>query len=88
MLGLRPDFRTASSLPFIVIFASLVFPPFIRAAVKPSPELVRAAVKRGVLALVAMDAAIAAGFGGWPFGIAVLALLPISIALARAFAVT
>ena len=88
MLGLRPDFRTASSLPFIALFGLLVFPPFIRAALEPSPDRIRHAVKRGVLSLVAMDAALAAGFGGWPFGIAVIILLPISVGLARAFAVT
>ncbi|MEM0982243.1 MAG: polyprenyltransferase, partial [Cyanobacteria bacterium P01_H01_bin.58] len=45
-------------------------------------------VKSGVLSLIVLDAAIAAGFAGWPYGLAVLALLPLSIVLARMFAVT
>ena len=87
-LDLRLDYHTSPALPFILLFAVLVLPPFVSAAMEPSPDRVRKAVKRGVLSLIAMDAAIAAGFGGWPLGLAVLILLPVSIGLAKLFSVT
>ena len=88
LLGIRTDYRLARAAPFIVLFAVLVLPPFVRAALEPSAETVRGAVRRGVLSLVAMNAALAAGFAGWAVGLIVLALLPLSIGLARLFAVT
>ncbi len=77
-----------AALPFAVLFAGLVLPAFAKATQDPSPMTIRTAVKSGVLALIVLDAAIAAGFAGWPYGLAVLALLPLSVALARLFAVT
>lgn len=88
LLGIRLDYRTVRTLPFLAVFVALVFPPFLRAAVHPAPERLRSAVKAGVLALVAMDATLAAGFGGWIAGLIVLVLLPISIGIAKLFAVT
>lgn len=88
VLGIRIGYRTVHAAPFAVLFAFLVLPSFVRAARHPTPEVVRRAVKRGVLSLVVMDASLAAGFAGWPVGLAVLSLLPISAALARLFAVT
>jgi len=38
--------------------------------------------------LIPLNAALAAGFGGWLYGLLVLALLPISMGLGRVFAVT
>jgi 4-hydroxybenzoate polyprenyltransferase len=49
---------------------------------------IRAAVKAGILSLIVLDAAISAGFASWPYGLLVLALLPLSRALARLFAMT
>lgn len=88
LLGIRTGYRTSHALPFVTLFVLLVFPAFLRAAIQPSPDVVRRAVKRGVLSLIIMDASLAAGFAGWPIGLAVLALLPISIGLARLFSVT
>ena len=76
------------SLPFLVFFAWLIFPPLIRAYRDPQPRHIGLAVKAGVIALIAMDAAIAAAFAGWFYGLLVLALLPVSRWLARYFAVT
>jgi 4-hydroxybenzoate polyprenyltransferase len=76
------------ALPFAGLFAGLVLPAFVKATLDPSAVKVRQAVKSGVLSLIVLDAAIAAGFAGWPYGLAVLGLLPLSIALARLFAVT
>ncbi len=88
LLGIRIGYRSVQALPFVVLFIALIFPAFIQAAKRPSPEHIRRAVKRGVLSLVVMDASLAAGFAGWPVGLAVLALLPISMGLARLFPVT
>lgn len=87
-LGFRSDYQLLDALPFLLFFAFLVFPSFRRAAVNPSPALIRRAVKAGVLALVALDATLAAGFGTWIAGLIVLTLLPLSILVARRFAVT
>lgn len=87
-LGFRPDYRLPDALPFLFFFAFLVFPSFRRAAADPSPAPIRRAVKAGVLALVALDATLAAGFGTWIAGLVALALLPLSIFVARRFAIT
>lgn len=88
LLGIRTDYRLARAAPFIILFAVMVLPPFVRAALEPSAETVRGAVRMGVLSLVVMNAALAAGFAGWAVGLIVLALLPLSLGLARLFAVT
>ena len=90
ILGLTSlaSYRWLAALPFATLFAGLVLPAFFRATQDPSAVTIRKAVKSGVLALIVLDAAIAAGFAGWPFGLLVLALLPLSMTLARLFAVT
>ena len=87
-LGLLEGYRWLLALPFAALFAGLVLPAFVKATQDPSPATVQQAVKSGVLSLIVLDAAIAAGFSTWPYGLAVLALLPVSTALARLFAVT
>lgn len=76
------------SLPFWAFFCYLIFPPLIRAYRDPQPRNIGMAVKAGVIALIAMDAAIAAAFAGILYGLVVLALLPLSRFLAKSFAVT
>lgn len=87
-LGLLPQYTLLVTLPFLTLFAALVLPPFVKAAVTPSPELIQTAVKAGVLSLIVLDATIAAGFANWIYGLLLLALLPLSRFLARIFAVT
>jgi 4-hydroxybenzoate polyprenyltransferase len=87
-LGFLPMYHLPSVIPFVLLFAGLVLPKFIKATQDPSAETIRQAVKSGVLALIVMDAAVAAGFAGWIYGAMVLLLLPLSILLARLFAVT
>jgi 4-hydroxybenzoate polyprenyltransferase len=87
-LGFLPIYQVVSTLPFVLLFAGLMLPAFVNATTDPSPETIRQAVKSGVLSLIVMDAAVAAGFAGWSYGAMVLLLLPLSIALARLFAVT
>ena len=88
VLGVRGDYRVLHAVPFVLVLAFQVMPPFWRAARTPSPALIRAAVKAGVVALIPLNAALAAGFGGWVYGAVVLLLLPLSIGLGRLFAVT
>lgn len=85
---LKPAYQFFSSIPFVTLFAFLVIPPFLKAAVKPEPLLIKKAVKRGVVSLIVLNSAIAAGFGGLLLGVVVLLLLPLSLLLAKIFAVT
>ena len=87
-LGLLPEYSLLVTLPFLALFTALVLPPFIKAALTPSPELIQMAVKAGVLSLIVLDATIATGFSNWIYGLLLLALLPFSRLLARLFAVT
>ncbi len=81
----RPDLAV---LPFAALLAWRVLPPFIAAAREPRPSLIGRAVRAGVLSLIVLDAALAACFAGSLHGLAVLALWPLSLGLARLFAVT
>lgn len=90
LLGLTrsPAFALLPVLPFLALLAWRVLPPFWRAYREPRAECLRAAVKAGVLSLIVLDAALAAGYAGVLYGAAVLALLLLSTRLARMFAVT
>ncbi len=87
-LALLPEYTLLITLPFLTLFMFLVLPPFLKAAINPSPQLIQMAVKAGVLSLIVLDATIAAGFTDWLYGLLLLALLPLSRLLARVFAVT
>ena len=87
-LGLLQDYHVLAALPFVGLFAGRVLLPFIKAVREPKPEQIRIAVKAGVLSLIVLDATVAAGFATLPYGLLVLSLLPISMALAQIFAVT
>ncbi len=87
-LDLLPSYSGLSVLPFGCLFVALVLPEFVRAAINPTAEQIRGAVKAGIICLIILDAAIAAGFTNWIYGLGVLALLPISKGLAQFFAVT
>ncbi|HCF28508.1 MAG TPA: polyprenyltransferase [Cyanobacteria bacterium UBA11049] len=87
-LGLLQDYQVLAALPFVALFAVRVLQPFIKAVLEPKPEQIRIAVKAGVLSLIVLDATVAAGFATLPYGLLVLSLLPISMALAQIFAVT
>lgn len=87
-LGLLPNYSLLEALPFAALLAGRVMPSFIAAARNPSAEQIRFAVRAGILSLIILDAAIAAGFSGWLYGLVILSLLPFSILLAKLFAVT
>src|SRR5699024_6164457 len=88
LLGLRSGYLVWKTSPFILLFAGMVIPPFWKAAVRPEPGVIKKAIKRGVLSLILLNAALAAGFGGFLPGIIVILLLPLSLLLANIFAVT
>ncbi len=75
-------------LLFLVLFSILVFLPLIKAHSENSPQNIKKAVMAGVLSLVVLDASIAVSFSTWWYGLLILALLPISRALSKLFAVT
>ena len=87
-LAILPGYTLLFSLPSLTLFTALVLPPFIKAALNPSAELIQAAVKAGILSLIVLDTTIASGFTNCFYGLFILALLPCSRLLARLFAVT
>ena len=79
------------AIPALILVAALawrVVPAFLAARRQPHPATIRAAVKRGVLSLVLLDAALAAAFAGPVYAAGVLATGLVAGWLARAFAVT
>jgi 4-hydroxybenzoate polyprenyltransferase len=76
------------AIPFLLLFAWRVFKPLVAAMREPSSQLIRLAVKSGVTSLIVLDAVLGAGFANWPAGLLILSLLPISLLLAKRFAVT
>ncbi|MFN6560300.1 MAG: UbiA-like protein EboC [Nostoc sp. ChiSLP01] len=87
-LGILPEYTAIAALPFAVFLAIRILPNFVKAAREPLAENIRNAVKIGVLSLIVLDATVASGFAGLYYGLAILILLPISIKLAKIFAVT
>ncbi len=76
------------ALLLIVLHAWLVGRPLWDAIQNPIGLNIGKAVKSGVLSLIVMNAAWCVAFGNWPVALGVLLLLPLSILLARIFAVT
>lgn len=76
------------ALFFLFILAILIYPPLIKALREPIGKYIGKAVKAGVLALIVMNAGWAAAFGALYLAVAIVLLLPVSILLARMFAVT
>ena len=75
-------------IPFLLLFGYLIYPPLAKALRIDEPRYIGLAVKAGVLSLIVLDAALAAIFAGWLYGLLVLLLLPVSRWLAGRFAVT
>ena len=76
------------AIPFLLFFAYKIFTTLYAAATTNEPSKIKLAVKTGVISLIIMNASISAGFAGLAWGLVVLLLLPISLYLARKFAVT
>jgi 4-hydroxybenzoate polyprenyltransferase len=88
LLGLNPSFQLLWAAPLILLLGYRVLPALWRAFETPAAANIRAAVKAGVLSIVILDSAIAAGYAGPWYGAAVLSMLGIGAILARTFAVT
>ena len=87
-LQVLANFHLIQALPFILLFLVLTLSTAWTARLRKDPALVMRAVKMGVLALIPLNAALAAGFSGWIIGLLLLLLLPLSLLTARLFAVT
>jgi 4-hydroxybenzoate polyprenyltransferase len=77
-----------AALFFTVFFSWRVIPAFVAARRTPTPTAIREAVKRGVLSLVLLDAALATAFAGPGYGLILLATALGAIWLGRVFSVT
>lgn len=73
---------------FILLFAVMTFVPLNKAIKDPVAANIRRSVKAGVLAVILMNAAWAAAFGSVGWALIILCLLPLSVLLAKLFAVT
>lgn len=69
-------------------FVCFVFPPLVRAIKTLAANDIRKSVKHGVLGLIFLNAAWAAAAGMWTLAFATLLLFPLSIWMAKLFAVT
>jgi heme O synthase-like polyprenyltransferase len=76
------------TLPFVFLHIYLIFKPLIAAIHNPIGPNIGKAVKVGVIALIVMDAAWVSVSGNYLLAISVLLLLPLSLKLAKVFAVT
>jgi 4-hydroxybenzoate polyprenyltransferase len=76
------------AIPFIILFAIMINLPLFKAIKDPSGPNIGKAVKGGIIALIVMNAAWVAAFSTLPHALLVLILLPLSLLMARAFAVT
>jgi len=83
-----PEYRLLTALPFLLLFAWMVFPAYLNAAINPEALTIKNAVKRGVLSLIFLNSVIAAGFSGLILGLIVALLFPISLLFSKLFAVT
>ena len=73
---------------FLISFSLMVFAPLGKAYIQNKPQNIMKAVKAGVLSIVLLDATLAVAHSGWQIGLIIVLLLPLSILLAKAFAVT
>ena len=80
--------QATTTLFFIALWALMVFLPLRKAIRKPEGRMIGRAVKAGVLALILMNAAWASAFGVTYLALIIILLLPLSILLAKVFAVT
>jgi 4-hydroxybenzoate polyprenyltransferase len=73
---------------FLLPFALMIFYALLKAIRSPLPQNIGKAVKAGVIALILMNAAWAAAFGAIVLAFLIVLLLPLSLWMAKLFAVT
>ncbi|WP_339713101.1 UbiA-like protein EboC [uncultured Kriegella sp.] len=76
------------AIPFLILFAIMIYRPLIGAFRDNSPKNIKKAVIGGVLSLILLDASLAVAFSQWWFALPIILLLPLSIWLSKLFAVT
>jgi 4-hydroxybenzoate polyprenyltransferase len=77
-----------ATMAFIAPFTLMIFIPLFKAIGNPIGPNIGKAVKAGVIALILMNAAWASAFGVWHVALFIVILLPVSVLLGKAFAVT
>ena len=82
------DLNLLEAIPFLLLFAFLIFRPLLKAHAENSPKNIKKAVMAGVISIIVLDATLAVGFSHWWVGLITLLLLPLSIFLSKLFAVT
>ncbi len=80
--------KTLVTIIFLLPFAWMIFTPLYKAFKEPSGKKIGKAVKAGVIALILLNASWAAAFGALWLALVIVLLLPLSIFLAKKFAVT
>ncbi len=73
---------------FLAAFTLSIGIPLFKAYQNNTPQNIKKAVKAGVISIILLDAVIAVPFSSLLIGIVILLLLPLSIFLSKAFAVT
>lgn len=81
-----PDYKEV--FPFLVLLSYMIFPPLGKAIKTQDPKMIGKSVKAAVISLIIVNSSLTAAFAGWEIGAIVLLLLPISLWLAKKFAVT
>lgn len=77
-----------SALACLGFFAFLIMGSLVKAFRKNSPKNIKKAVITGVLSIIVLDATFVMAYDTWMFGLIVLLLLPVSMLMAKIFAVT
>ena len=80
--------KTPLTIVFLLPFAWMIFTPLYKAWKEPIGKNVGKAVKAGVIALILLNACWAAAFGAFGLALVIVLLLPLSLFLAKKFAVT
>jgi len=73
---------------FLLVFSWMIFRPLLAAIRNASGKNIGKAVKAGVIALIVLDASLAAAFGSLVMALIIALLLPVSFWLSGLFAVT
>ncbi|MEE9355303.1 MAG: UbiA-like protein EboC [Methylococcaceae bacterium] len=87
-LGFASIAKLKMLVPFLALWLSMNLWAKLKALFDNQPANIMFAVKMAVLSLIPLDACYTAGFANWRIGLAVLALLPVSMLLGKHFAVT
>ncbi|MEX0883649.1 MAG: UbiA-like protein EboC [Cyclobacteriaceae bacterium] len=87
-LAWRSEVNWWETFPFLLLWGYFIFPPLWKAMKFKEPSLIGKAVKAAVLSLIILNATLASAYVGWEVGLVILLLLPLSLQLAKMFAVT